>query len=243
MRRCNLDIPQNILPFKKTAWIPITQDGDGPVNGSKFSGVPWLSPDEQWPTCPICDRQLQLFVQLNLDDLPQPVKGQYGPGLLQMFYCVNAVGNEPCEVVAEGWYPFSKAHVVRIIQPTAESQIAQMPPDMFPPKRITGWQAVEDYPSPQEYRDLGVPLSDDEINELYEKQILPQTGEKLGGWPFWIQGVEYPTCPECKKLMRLVFQIDSEMKNLPFMFGDVGSGHITQCETHKHILAFGWACT
>ncbi|BAY43233.1 hypothetical protein SAMD00079811_08120 [Scytonema sp. HK-05] len=30
--------------------------------------------------------------------------------------------------------------------------------------------------------------------------------------------------------------------NLPFMFGDVGCGHITQCKTHKTQVAFGWAC-
>jgi uncharacterized protein YwqG len=237
-----MDIPQTIQPFKKPAWIPITQDGDGPVTGSKFSGTPWLSEGETWPVCPICHQPMQLFVQLRLDELPSALKEQFGSGLLQMFYCVNGVKNEPCEVVAKAWFPFSKAHVVRIVQPLGEAQQILIPQGMFPAKKITGWQEVEDYPSPAEYPNLGVSLNEDEIDELYDKEILPQAGEKLAGWPNWIQGVEYPTCPECKKLMRLVFQIDS-VKNLPFMFGDVGCGHITQCETHKHILAFGWACS
>jgi hypothetical protein len=38
-----------------------------------------------------------------------------------------------------------------------------------------------------------------------------------------------------------VFQIDSE-DNLPYMFGDVGCAHITQCPEHKEVVAFGWAC-
>ena len=41
--------------------------------------------------------------------------------------------------------------------------------------------------------------------------------------------------------MDLVFQLDSE-KNVPFMFGDAGVGHITQCPTHKDVVAFTWAC-
>lgn len=42
--------------------------------------------------------------------------------------------------------------------------------------------------------------------------------------------------------MQLVFQLDSE-KGLPFMFGDVGIGHVTQCAEHKDVLAFAWACS
>jgi hypothetical protein len=42
--------------------------------------------------------------------------------------------------------------------------------------------------------------------------------------------------------MQFVFQIASE-DNIPYMFGDVGTGHITQCPEHKNQLAFGWACS
>jgi uncharacterized protein YwqG len=41
--------------------------------------------------------------------------------------------------------------------------------------------------------------------------------------------------------MRMVFQLDSE-KSLPFMFGDAGIGHVTQCPDHLEVVAFGWAC-
>ena len=41
--------------------------------------------------------------------------------------------------------------------------------------------------------------------------------------------------------MRLVFQLDSE-DNLPFMFGDLGIGHITQCPTRLHVVTFHWHC-
>lgn len=41
--------------------------------------------------------------------------------------------------------------------------------------------------------------------------------------------------------MELLFQIASE-ENLPYTFGDVGVGHVTQCPAHRERLAFGWAC-
>jgi uncharacterized protein YwqG len=89
--------------------------------------------------------------------------------------------------------------------------------------------------------ELGINLSDDEFERLYELEIEPKSGDKLAGWPLWIQGVEYPSCPICQAEMSLVFQIDSE-DNVPYMFGDVGCGHITQCREHKEQLAFAWAC-
>jgi uncharacterized protein YwqG len=71
---------------------------------------------------------------------------------------------------------------------------------------------------------------------------IAKNGDKLGGWPYWIQGAEYPDCPECGARMEVVFQLDSN-NNLPFMFGDVGCGHITQCPRHKDVVTFAWACS
>ncbi|WP_299176531.1 hypothetical protein [uncultured Neptuniibacter sp.] len=41
--------------------------------------------------------------------------------------------------------------------------------------------------------------------------------------------------------MDLLFQIDSE-DNLPYMFGDAGSAHITQCPNHPETLTIARAC-
>nr|WP_293105517.1 hypothetical protein [Okeania sp. SIO2F4] len=97
-------------------------------------------------------------------------------------------------------------------------------------------QQLEDYPNYDEALEFGIELDD----ELYEDNF-PIEGDKLAGWPLWIQGIEYPNCPICDERMRLVFQVDSE-DNLPYMFADGGCGHITQCKEHKNIVAFGWAC-
>jgi hypothetical protein len=81
------------------------------------------------------------------------------------------------------------------------------------------------------------------ISECAAERIAnSEPQDKLAGWPCWIQGVEYPNCPRCGRRMIHVFQLDSE-DHVPFMFGDVGCGHITQCPDHNEVVAFGWACS
>ena len=73
-------------------------------------------------------------------------------------------------------------------------------------------------------------------------ESFPLEGEKLGGWPAWIQGIEYPSCPLCDTQMALVLQVDSE-KHVAMMWGDMGIGHVTQCPNHPDVLTFAWACS
>lgn len=183
---------------------------------------------------------MQLFLQLNLNELPAPLESMYGNGLLQLFYCTNA--KLMCDVQCEAWGPFSKSVLVRIVRPEGAAH-AKTPPrleDPFPPKLIVGWEEVVDYPSWDEGQDLGIELDEAEWVKLDEARY-PRPGDKLAGWPYWVQSIEYPNCPTCGEAMRFVFQIDSN-DNLPYMFGDVGCGHITQCEAHKSEVAFAWAC-
>lgn len=234
-----MSVLKKIEKYKRTAWQPVVVDGDGLPTDSKFAGVPFLLKEEDTPLCSNCKNPLQLFVQLDLNNLP--VGNKFGRGLLQLFYCTN---EEPlCEVECEAFFPFAESTLIRIIKPGDLKRQYQNTfySGNFPPKKIIGWKGIVDYPNREEGESLGIELSDEEWEELYEENY-PIVGEKLDGFPMWIQGVEYPTCPVCDERMRLVFQIDSE-GNLPYMFGDVGCAHLTQCETHKEQLAFGWACS
>lgn len=211
--------------------------------------------DEEWPACRQCKDPMQFFLQLSLESLPAAFEGR-GKGLLQLFYCSRDDGD--CET----WSPFSGTHVVRLRSGPGEvvAPPAGLPP--FPARSIVGWTELRDYPGSAEHDELGlayeydfrkkrvsvrnaahgVELRDFDIELGVEEAIgAAESGDKLGGWPAWIQGVEYPTCPECGQRMALVFQLDSE-DNIPHMFGDVGCGHITQCRAHPGVLAFGWAC-
>lgn len=184
---------------------------------------------------------MQLFVQINSEHLPDEAREYLEAGILQLFYCTN--WDEECEVKCEAFFPFSKASLVRIIEPGDSNDLVTSPvKDSFPPKRIIGWHSVTDYPDWEELKRMGaeVQLNNEEHEQVLESHE-PKIGEKLGGWPAWVQGVEYPQCPECQEQMQHVFQVDSN-QNIPYMFGDVGCGHITQCRNHPHVLAFGWAC-
>lgn len=234
-------IPPQLAPFKRPAWVPVVEEGDGAITDSKFAGTPWLGASEEWPVCPNCGNPIRFILQLDLAQLPEAVAGEYGSGLLQMFYCTN---EEPmCDIDCEGWEPFAESVVVRLVEPEggATRQAAAELEDPFPAKRIAGWREVEDYPGWQEGARLGVELDEEDWIEVSNEPGFPRTGDKLAGWPYWVQDVEYPDCPRCGVRMRLLFQVDSN-DNVPFSFGDGGCGHITQCPEHKDVVAFGWAC-
>lgn len=255
------EVLEKLQPWRaqhaRRAWMPMTVDEDGSRVTSKFSGVPWIGTNEPWPSCCGCHSLMPFFLQLNISELPEPARAGLGSGLIQLFYCIDCDG---------GWEPFSEVSLVRMV-PEALLSEAKMQLDRepeFPARRIEAWEEIVDYPHPEEHEDLGLSYDYDfhakptririECQdpafvadgitdvELAEKISLSEAGDKLGGWPNWIQSVEYPLCPLCKQKMRFVFQVDSEC-NLPFMFGDLGTGHITQCPTHVDTLAFGWACS
>ena len=231
-------IPDSLRAYTRTAWRTETVREDGPPSASKYAGTPWISAGDAHPVCANCGRPLQLFLQLNTSDLPEALRGAYGEGLIQLFYCTSV--DPHCEIETEAWFPFSASVVARQVVPEGEPEQIQGD-TTFPPQRIVGWTPIEDVPNGEEARDpLGVDLSQEEEEGLWDAG-LPRAGDKLGGWPAWVQGVEYPTCPRCGTQMQLVFQLDSEC-HLPFMFGDMGIGHLTQCPQHTDVLAFGWAC-
>ncbi len=187
---------------------------------------------------------MPLFLQLNLNDLPEDIQGKYGSGLLQVFYCLNS--NPHCESACQAFFPFMQGKLVRVIQPEGDvNSDRRQPADIhnahtFPPKQIIGWERDEDYPGWEEALEHGISLSDEQWSQVAE-QDFPRSGDKLAGWPYWIQGGEYPHCAICHERMQLVFQIDSH-DHIPYMFGDLGCGHITQCPAHHEQVAFAWAC-
>ncbi len=231
--------------YKRVPYFPACVNSDGALTDSKFSGIPWLGNGEEWPKCKNCDKAMQLFVQLNLDTLPKDCKVK-GLGLMQFFYCTNS---EPhCEVDCGSWFPNDKAMLVRIVLPEGAANSPQRTPvaDAFAAKAIKRWEPGEaELPRVSELSSYEE-IDEDELDALYEAENAesydgPSGGDKLGGWPDWIQDVEYPPCSTCEKPMQLVFQIDSTV-NVDYMWGDSGCGHITQCPEHHDVLAFGWAC-
>ena len=227
--------------FKRVAYLPqVTETAAEFSDHSKIGGLPYLRSKEDWPECPNCKKHMQLFLQMDLSSIPE----NRSNGLLQLFYCTSL--NPHCEVDEEAYFPFSKAVKSRIIQINGASKnISSKLEDLFVEKRITSWVAVDDYPHSEDYDSLGIDsdLDEDLYDYLHEDGAgTAIQGDKLFGWPYWIQGAEYPIDRKTGSQMELVFQFDSEV-NLPYMFGDSGVGHLTQSPDDKQELAFGWACT
>ncbi|MBX3269543.1 MAG: DUF1963 domain-containing protein [Sandaracinaceae bacterium] len=233
----DVTIPDSLRPLERAAWLPVVEPGDGDAKASKLGGSAWIPAGEEHPICPNCQRPMQLFLQLDVASLPDP-SAFGGTGLLQLFYCKTS---EPlCEVDCEAYFPYARSVVARRVDPSgAGAPSAAVVDGALAPQRIVGWRAVEDYPNWEEQSEAGVTLDEDAIGVV--EAAYPRDGEKLGGWPRWVQGVEYPSCGECGARMRHVFQIDSQ-RLVDYAWGDLGVAHLTQCAEHPDRLAFGWAC-
>jgi uncharacterized protein YwqG len=251
---------------RRTTYKPVTTTGHARPNGSRFNGAPYLVAGEAWPSCKRCKNAMPLFLQLDLDDLPGKYAGRFGAGLLQVFYCTT----ETCEFEGSAWEPhLSDSKCVRIVPRGVPGAMAiPLPTSLVAEStEITGWNSFKEGPGMRgdlpfklaasmgresatfdrwQYtvQDMGLAtdwLDTGEMHELEsEAAHEPILGDKLGGWPFFVQAVERPKCTTCQVNMDAVFQIDSH-DHVPFAFGDVGVGHVWQCPTHKDVVAFGWS--
>ena len=249
----------------RPAWRPIVSPTAEQSSAlSKFGGLAALQTGEAPPTCKLCGRALQLFVQLDLAALPTM---EYGTGVLQLFYCVGQRHRDKPdghpECWADGaWAPFSnEASLVRVLPVDSLTIAATSTDSSWPEVSIVGWDPLDDVPDPEDHASCGLECRYDVatqtvtlrcptvgvastigIDDLAVEDIASAAErDKLGGWPSWIQGADYPNCPTCYQPMRLVLQVDSD-DHIPYMFGDSRIGHITQCAEHQDVVAFGWAC-
>mgnify|MGYP000625090530 CR=1 FL=1 len=235
------DFLTKIEKHKRVAYIPNTEVVDRSFSTtSKFGGYPYLRDETDWPVCPNCKKNMQLFLQLNLDELPHKKEN----GLVQVFYCTS-YEPEHCEIDLEAYLPFSKSVCCRKIEIGKPSSLIKPTIDeVYEEKEITGWTAKDDYPINEEWDSLGFDYEiSEELFDYLDEHEIGQTiqGDKLFGWPFWVQGEEYPNDRRTNAQMELFFQIDSEV-NIPYMFGDSGIAHLTQSPDNPSELAFAWAC-
>ena len=228
---------ERLAAVQRRAWFPRTDDEGAGV--SRFGGVPMVSQEFPWPRCGHCQERMSLFLELSSRELPSGAGKPFGEGILQVFYCLNSQAD--CEWQGEAFLPFSVATKVRVFPLQGGRRSDENGPRDFPVRGICGWEEAIDFPHFEESTESGEELDDDVMEELAEEGF-PLVGDKLLGWPAWVQGVEYATCPTCRKEMRFLFQIDSE-DHLPYMFGDAGCAHIFQCPLHPEQMTLGWACS
>lgn len=237
-------ILKKISVYRRNCWMPVIDEAERGIADSKIGGKAYIPPGESHPHCPNCGKELTLFLQLKTNDFPEKSDLDPEPDkLIQLFYCTS---QEPhCETACEAYFPFSKSVVARSIPDPSgdvpEESTYVKSERQFAEKGITDWIVYDDYPDWQEMQAGDANLTEAETEALETNETLvPKAADKLGGWPYWVQGVEYPLCPECGIQMQMIFQLDSN-HHLPYMFGDAGIAHLHQCRLHKSIFAFGWA--
>jgi hypothetical protein len=232
-------IPAALEAARRDCWFPVVEPLEDDAAASKFGGVPLTPAGSAWPACGNCHQPLALFVQVDSGHLPPEAGRPFGDGVLQVFYCLSK--HPCCEVDAQAYFPFSPATLVRVL---GDDVVASGPASAAKPPfytgRITSWRRAEDYPNDEEQGALGITLPEAILTSVAD--VYPRAGAKLGGWPAWVQGIEYPTCRTCSQPMSYVLQIDSD-DHIPYMFGDAGCGHVFRCDRHPGEMTFGWACS
>lgn len=231
-----------MAPFKRMCLLPRTEEGEGDGRVvSKFGGAAWIGNGEEWPRCGKCKEPMQLLVQIVTADLRPEDRAVTGDGLLQAFACL--AGN------CDSGDSSHTAQLVRVVRTAGRSDGGMQPrPDAshqaLPSNRVVAWTEALEYPC----------LCDGSDGWTYERwsrfreriaekygHSLPIAGDKVGGWPFWVQDERIRNCPTCAKPMLPIVQIGSE-DNLAWMLGDCGVGHIQLCPQHPERGVWAWEC-
>ena len=240
----------------RPSWKPHTAAAESGPSGSRFGGAPYLPEDGVRPGCGHCNTPLRLVLQLDLATLPEGTGASMGDGLLQVFSCGNDCAG------SDDFSAFSSARPVRIVRVAAGGAVSTITAaGELSAKAITGWKRFDDEPSPPEQESLGLDfVYDFTVNQVHvvcpslgldsppfpleaiagEDVSTAAEGDKLLGWPHWVQGVEYPDCSRCAKPMRYLFQFASN-DNVPLSWGDSGTAYVSQCVDHLDVLTLAWA--
>ncbi len=229
--------------FARIAFVPGLSIEDDPDARSRLGGRPWLPQGEAWPQCGACDAHMPLFVQLDLDTLPEDAPSLGGKGLLQVFFCTDLECDDE-----DSWAPFKGlGKLVRVVDDSGPGAVAtaDRSPEGWPSRPIATWARFDDLPSWDELAELHE-YDGDAVATAYtdtetDEWLYPVYGEKLGGWANWIQGVEYASCRKCGRAMDVLFQIESDAA-FPFNWGDAGAAHVQGCAEHPEVVTLTWAC-
>src|SRR5262249_51261787 len=109
-------IEQKLAAFRRTAYVPKVLDRDVGPDQSKFAGVAWINAGAPWHPCGYCGKPMQLFLQLNLSELPMRFENWPERSFVQVFYCTTE--ETYCEQVGkDAFSPFGKFQCARLVEP------------------------------------------------------------------------------------------------------------------------------
>lgn len=227
--------------YERPAWIPQTVAEDHGAAASKFGGMALVSAEHPAPNCPSCGQPMPLFLQLNPADLPVEMAAKLHGKVLQLFYCISEVSEEPphSEYDCERFSPYRRGVVVRLV-PVVKPATGALPSNSFPARTIVNWVAFDEAPHFKDWAKLGFPAGLSESVVIAKAASARCSGrDKLGSWPYWSAGAAWHTCTECLEPMDPLFQLVSK-EHIPYTIGNGARGHIWQCMYHPDALFFYW---
>ena len=269
------ELRTHLEPHLRTAWAPVLGTSGQPGEFGRFGGTAELQPGEEWPCCGCCGAPLCLVLQVTLEKAPEPFRRRVGEeGYFQFFYCISG----SCSVKS-AWEPFQGNSLARRISgETSKVKAPSGGYEEIPIVGWTavpegpGWEDRFALPIPKDFlngdlfstfAEMAQTESDGYYDEAFAYfgllgdsrpeifdlvRTLP--GDKLLGWPFWSQGVEYPQCPTCGAQMEMLGQINNDGfgtgapgfgSALGQVFAGDGNGHVSHCPQHGQ-MTFAWAC-
>jgi hypothetical protein len=163
------------------------------------------------PVCPSCGKPMPLLAEA---------------GGVQVYYCRST--HPHCEVATEAWAPGgTRSKLVRRVDTAVPS----------------GWERVLDAPA---LLDLEFVTGMKQEKALRAARVDEDDwpgargGDKVGGYPAWVQDAEYPPCPDCGEPMRdLLLQLASDGL-CGWQFGDMGTAYVLACATHTARVELIW---
>ena len=258
--------------FGKVAFRPIIRDIRTGNSLTQFGGPPLVSPTDPWPRCGICRQQIPLLLQIDIDHTPAMSSIFGDRQLLQVFMCqrndrsrlfcsswkpfqpnqnVRLIKRDNLEIgdqhdldakhpvaFVANWeifddYPDEQEHRSLGVRYEYHFEDSDNPPDVGHVNVFCDWLKVEF---------LNVENGYERGREICDSVASASSGDKLFGWPYWVQFTSYPQCDLCGCPMRYLLQIDSEC-SIPIIFGDVGTAHVFYCDEHRSNLAITYECS
>ncbi len=192
------------------------QQSNLPIIASKIGGTFHANDPASWPRCSVHETAHIGILQLLKDDVPE-LQFPDRSDLFQLTFCPFDHNDAYCPDIAGRWLS---------VEDTA-NQIETNPSYVWPsdkyamdynpkecavhPERVTEYPRFEELPASLQEgigRDFDLVKAVREILEEPDEEWAPATsynwflsvadGTKVGGYINWIQGPEYPICPQCK---------------------------------------------
>ena len=234
------------LPALRLRVEPTDLESLSPVE-SHLGGPPFWPEDEPWPVCGQCDRPLTFVGQVRLDGEGAPRVGR--AKLLTFHYCFHCL---PCDADEASAYRLRLYDDIDAVRQSQRPRPDADDPDHTRwapvPCRIT-FEPVRSVPRWYDAEpelaglDLGADPWETYLAAARAVAPAPNVESRLGGYPDWVQGSDWPSCPECGRRMHLIWQLDSEPE-ARIMWGDTGRVYVFACplSCSEHALALVMQC-